>query len=364
MNQVKTIRICFLLLLLSLPALPLKAQETALRYVDVADMSLYGREEKLAGEGFLRFGQSDLAELPERVQELSQNTAGLYLDFKSDSKKIGLRWELDQYRDLKNMTPIAVNGFDLYGYRDGQWQFVASARPEGKENAAVLVKNLEGHFQNYRLYFPLYTGVEEVALGIEQDAALLPADSALVPEKRVVIYGSSITQGASASRPGMAFPSILSRKLGAEFLNYGFSGSGKMELEVAQILKNVETDLFILDCVPNPSPEQIAARTVPFVLELRKSQPDTPILMVESVFRENAHWDSNLRRKVEAQNRAFREAFLQLKQQGHENLFYVDSEGHIGKDHEGTIDGSHFTDLGHFRMAEKLLPVIEEILSK
>lgn len=350
------------LLMLPLLAVTFSLSGQELRYVNADQFHLSGQDPRAEGT-YQRFAAGLLEELPERVQELSFNTAGFYIDFHTNSSTIALKWEVDQYRNLMNMTQIAVNGFDLYGMRGGKWQFIAVARPGGsRESEATVISNMDGNFTNYRLYFPLYTGVDSLQIGIDAEAEIKATDNARTADTRVLIYGSSITQGASASRPGMVFSSILSRMLDMEFLNFGFSGSGKMELEVAQVLSGIESDLIILDCVPNPSPQQINARAVPFIKLLRTAQPGTPILMVESVFRENAHWDEKLREQVLGQNKAFWEAYLDLKKEGMQNLFYVRQNGHIGNDHEGTIDGVHFSDLGHSRMAQKLAPLITEIL--
>ena len=351
-----------LLLVLLVCTISLSAQE--IRFVTADQFDLLGQDPRAKGS-YHRFEEGLLVDLPERVRELSFNTSGFYLDFESNSSTIALKWEVDQFRQLMNMTPIAVNGFDLYGQRDGSWQFIAAGTPRGTtESQATLIANLKGDYTSYRLYFPLYTGVERLEIGIDSLATIRPVDPIKEYDTKVLIYGSSITQGASASRPGMAFPSILSRILSVEFLNFGFSGSGKMELEVAKALSGIQSDLIILDCVPNPSPEQIAQRAVPFIKTLRKAQPDTPILMVEGVFRENARWNEKLGERVVDQNKAFREAYQELQEAGMDNLFYISQEGHIGSDHEGTIDGVHFSDLGHYRMAQKLAPYISEILEE
>lgn len=349
----------FLPLLLFLIPVVFTAQEV--KYYDVQHFTLGGQASPASGT-YQRFASQDMEGLPQRVQELSQNSAGIYLDFHTDSPNINLRWEVDQYRSLKNLTSIAINGFDLYAKNGETWQFVGVAVPQDKHSSVSILKNGDGQMRQYRLHFPLYTGLVNLEIGINPDSNLLQ-ERETEASKKILIYGSSITQGASASRPGMAFPSLLSRMLNVEVLNFGFSGSGKMEAEVAEVLSTIPSDLIVLDCVPNPSPQEISQRTVPFVKRLRQSQPATPIVMVESVFREHAHWNMQLAQQVAAQNRAFKEAYQELKAEGMEQLYYVTSEGHIGSDHEGTIDGTHFSDLGHFRMAEKLAPILSDILN-
>lgn len=349
----------FLLLLLFL--FPFVGTAQQVKYYDVQDFQLKGQADQATGT-YQRLTGEDIEALPYRVQELSRNTAGIYLDFWTDSPIVNLRWEVDQYRSLKNMTPIAINGFDLYAENEGSWQYAGVAVPQDKQSTANMLRHGDGKMRQYRLYFPLYTGLVHLEIGIDPGSRIWQQEETSSPG-RILIYGSSITQGASASRPGMAFPSLLSRMLDVEVLNFGFSGSGKMEVEVAQVLSQIPSDVIVLDCVPNPSPEEIAQRTIPFVKRLRQSQPSTPIVMVESVFREHAHWNTNLQQNVNLQNAAFKKAYQELLGQGIAGLYYVSSEGHIGSDHEATIDGTHFSDLGHYRMAQKLAPILSNILN-
>ncbi|RAV28420.1 SGNH/GDSL hydrolase family protein [Sinomicrobium soli] len=352
-----------LIFFFTLGTLGIYAQEhEEIRYVDISRFELLGKSDIADAVNFYRIDEALTAGFSERLKALSKNTAGFNVVFKTDASFITVKWELDRYKVLSNMTPIAVDGLDLYGWNDGKWQYVSSARPSGEENTWTFIKNMSGEMRHYRIYFPLYTGVKKMEIGIDPESTILPADGSLLPKRKIAIYGSSITQGASASRPGMAFTSVLGRKLNADIYNLGFSGSGKMEMEMAEALTGITPDLFVLDCVPNPSVEQIRTRTVPFVKTLRKAHPDIPVLMVESVFREHAHWDREWEKTVSGQNAAFRKAYLDMKEGGMDKLYYIGSEGLIGNDHEATIDGTHFTDVGHMRMADRLYPLIVEIL--
>lgn len=339
-----------------------KAQETY-KFVPAQELSLKGKISTATPGVFVRLDTAQVKRLPKRVQQLSRNTAGIYVDFISDASSIRVKWVLDNFREMYNMTPLAINGLDLYAWNGDRWQYVASGKPVDSINERNIITNLDGKPRRYRLHFPLYTGVESLEIGVPKGAVLKKINPELLPEKKIVIYGSSITQGASASRPGLAYPAILARIFKAETFNLGFSGAGKMELEMAKILGKVDADLFILDCVPNPSPEQIRERTQPFVKTLRISKPKVPILMVESVYRERAHWDSEVKKRVEEQNSAFRQAYEGLLREGLRDLYYISTTELIGVDNEATIDGTHLNDLGQMRMAERLGKEIKKIFS-
>lgn len=178
----------------------------------------------------------------------------------------------------------------------------------------------------------------------------------------MVVYGSSIVQGPSACRPGMACPAILQRDLGIDVINLGFSGNAKMEKAVGTYLATVPADCYVLDCIPNPSPEEIEERIVPFIKQLRKQNPATPIILVETVFRENGNFDLELGKRVKKQNENARKGYDKLVKEGIKQLYYISSDQLIGTDHEATTDGVHLSDLGFKRIAEAIKKVVVQVI--
>src|SRR5690606_298630 len=126
-------------------------------------------------------------------------------------------------------------------------------------------------------------------IGVSKQASFtaLPART----EKPVVVYGTSIAQGGCASRPGMAWTAILERQLGVPMVNLGFSGNGRMEEEVVNLVAEINARVFVLDCLPNlggVEPAEVEKRIVHAVRYLRKKHPGTPIVLAEhSGFVEN-----------------------------------------------------------------------------
>ncbi|MBJ7882478.1 SGNH/GDSL hydrolase family protein [Gelidibacter salicanalis] len=352
----------FLLIFICLPLYSVAKQLDSIKYYDVDKFQIIGKSTLSDSLKFYRIKETLVKDFPEKVKELAKNTSGFNVVFQTNSTSLSLKWQLREYKTFANMTPIAINGFDLYGWNENKWQFVAAAKPSSINNEVAIVKNLDGRMHHFRLYFPLYTGVKKVKIGIDADKKIERINKSFLPHKKIVIYGSSITQGASASRPGMTFSAIIGRNLNADVYNFGFSGAGKMEIEVALVLSKLKPDLFILDCVPNASMEQINTRTMPFIEALRKDNPNIPVLMVESLFREDGHWDIEKGKKVLGQNQAFKNIYLKLKELNDVNLFYLNHHNLIGKDNEATIDGTHFNDIGHMRMADNLIESVHNIL--
>ena len=203
------------------------------------------------------------------------------------------------------------------------------------------------------MYLPLYSGVTELRIGIEQDATIAqPPPRPAGRDKPLVFYGTSITQGGCASRAGMCHPAILGRWLDRAVLNLGFSGSGKMEPELAHLLGELDAAVFVLECLPNMTTEMVRQRVQPFVRILRAAQPTNPILLVESPLNPDAN----------PGNEALRNAFENLTEQGVSGLYYLPGKTQLAGSENGTVDGVHPTDLGFFRIATAYEPVLRSIL--
>ena len=195
--------------------------------------------------------------------------------------------------------------------------------------------------------------MSELRLGVEEGARIGPA--AERPAERrlpIVFYGTSITQGGCASRAGMCHPAMVGRWLDRPVINLGFSGSGKMEPELATLLGELPAALFVLECLPNMTTSMVGERVAPFVLALRQAQPTTPILLVESP----------LGGPDNPGNVALRRVFAELDVDGVHALYFVRGGELLAGRENGTVDGVHPTDLGFSRMAEVLEPVLRDIL--
>lgn len=348
-------------LVVSLCVFNAELQAQKIEYTDARKLTLYGKPH-ISGPHFHRVDTARYNDMPAHVKTLSTYPAGLVIAFKTNSKQIHAKWAVKpRVNPYKNMTAIASRGLDLYIRKNNQWIFAGAGVPDDSLSTDMIVGNMADGEKECLLFLPLYDELLSLDIGVEQGSAISPLQVAW--KGKIVIYGSSITQGASAARPGIAYPALLSRHLGYEIVNLGFSGSGKMEESVGRMVTDVEdVDLFILDCAANPSPQQIAERTETFVKLIRDRHPDVPILMIESVIREGGNFDEKIRKKVSDQNANFRMAYTRLVKNGMRKLHLIKGDDLLGHDHEGTIDGTHPNDLGFDRMLKVIEPGIKEIL--
>jgi lysophospholipase L1-like esterase len=263
------------------------------------------------------------------------------------------------------MPATGVSGLDLYVKDKGGWHWIGAGRPgaKGTSHQAQLVGGLPAGKREFMLYLPLYNGVSSVDIGIHKDQSLAKADPHPAGhDKPIVFYGTSITQGGCASRPGMVHTAILGRRLDRPVINLGFSGNGKMEPEIAQLLAELDPAVYVIESTPNMTAQEVADRTEPLVRTLRKAHARTPIVLVEEPNFAHGFLVGDVRQRALDRRAALRKAYDRLKEAGVEGLHYLPGDKQFGDDGEATVDGVHATDLGFLRMADAYQPVLAEIL--
>ena len=337
-----------------------EASEANIIYTNANQLQLLGKA-TMEGSFFHRIDTVRYKDLPKSVKKLYAHSSGLAIAFKTNSTVIKARWTIPNKRQNTNMTPIMQKGLDLYIKKEGEWQYAGVGIPQGIHSTSTLAENMDTSEKACILYLPLYDEITHLEIGVSSDAYLKKTKNPF--KGKIIVYGSSITQGASASRPGLAYPSQLSRSSGYQFINMGLSGNGKMESSVAKMLAEIKNvDAFILDCIPNPTADEIRDRTIPFVKTIREKYPDIPVIFIQSVFREKGNVNKTVRHRVNEQNKAIEEQIEKLHKLGYKNLYLIKENHFLGTDHEGTVDGVHPNDLGFKRMVKEIQPVITNIL--
>jgi GDSL-like Lipase/Acylhydrolase family/N-terminus of Esterase_SGNH_hydro-type len=296
---------------------------------------------------------------------LSHDSAGLSVRFTTDSPVVAARWSLRKDSlDMFHMPSTGVSGLDLYAKHNGDWRWVAMGRPEKQNgNEKTLVSLAPAGVHEYLLYLPLYNGIGSLEIGIKPDATLHKAPAYQESRaKPVLFWGTSILQGGCASRPGMAYPSIIGRRLQRDVINLGFSGNGKMDPELVQMIAKLDVSAYVIDCGPNMTPPLIAERTEPLVKTLRAAHPQTPIVLVENIHYQDGWFIESKRASYVNKNAELKAAYDRLRSQGIRGLYYIPCDDLFGNDSEATVDGVHATDLGFMRMADVIEPVLRRIL--
>ncbi len=254
------------------------ADREGLRFysVDSAPFSLHGIF--FEGDRYRRLPESVARTVNSGVLRLHANTAGGRVRFVTDSPYIAVHVKLANCGKMPHFPLTGSIGMDLY---TGTRYLGTFCPPFDVENSfeGAIITHLEGK-REYTVNLPLYSEVKELYIGVKEGSALEGAPAYTV-EKPVVFYGSSITQGGCASRPGNAYPAILSRKLDFDYINLGFSGNAKGEKEIAEYIAGLSMSAFVLDYDHNaPTPAHLAATHEEMFKTIRKTHPDLPILML------------------------------------------------------------------------------------
>lgn len=295
------------------------------------------------------------------VWSLSRNSAGMTVRFKSNATAIHARYSLSAEVKMAHMPATGHSGVDLYARDEkGKWRWVNVSRPAAKDVVAPLSENMTAAPREWLLHLPLYNSVEKLEIGVNEGAAF----EGIAPRQQglLIFYGTSITHGACASRPGMCHPAILGRRLELPVLNLGFSGNGRMDAAVGEFLGRLDAAVFVIDCLPNMDAKLVTERCIPLVKQLRAARPQTPIVLVEDRRNTNSWIHPDRAAHHTANHAALKEAFGKLQEQGVQRLFYVPGDPLLGDDGEGATDGSHPNDLGFVRQADVMEPVIRAAL--
>jgi len=330
------------------------------------------RELGLEGQGWQDV-KAPFDRLPARMEKavrppvwsLSRHSAGMAVRFVTAAPEIHARWTLTSSRlAMDHMPATGVSGLDLYvKSKDGRWLWVNVGRATAQSNTQKMAADFPAGENESLLYLPLYNGVSSVEVGLPTGEQLKTAPASPGERRRpILFYGTSITHGACASRPGMPHPAILGRRFGRPVINLGFSGNGRMDLELAGLFGELDPAVYVIDCLPNMAADLVKKNAEPFLRALRKAKPDTPILLVEDRTYANAHFAAGKLKRNLTSRAEFRKIYERMKAEGIKGLHYLEGDGLLGDDTEGTVDSSHPNDLGFMRQADAFAEALHPLL--
>ncbi|ADV44724.1 SGNH/GDSL hydrolase family protein [Bacteroides helcogenes] len=319
--------------------------------------------------------QGTYARLPSKAQnkvrkplwDLSCNSAGLSVAFYSDSPEIKIKYVVKGARSMAHMPATGVSGVDLYATdRNGRSRWCAARYSFGDtiiySYGGLTYEDSSDRGYGYELFLPLYNTVSFLEIGVKENASIsfIPVSE----EKPVVVYGTSIAQGACASRPGMAWTNIVRRKSGHPVINLGFSGNGKLEKELFDLLSEVDAKLYVIDCMPNMTADTavIADRILKGV-EILRARSNAPILLVEHSGYTNEYTSDGVKASYRATNLQLRKAYNALMNAEVADIYYLTKE-EIGLSMDSMVEGVHPSDLGMQQYADAYLRKICEILER
>ena len=391
------------LALLVLDAAAEERKELRMREFDPIDVGaeVHGSGwESLAGR-FVRLEDSAEGLVRKPVWDLSRNSAGLSLVFRSNTRRLELSFDVFGWKGMNHMPATGVSGVDLFAYKpDGEELWCAakfmpqfkeeyievpaqtssdpssaqtstaqtSSAPSSAQARTVRVTRVAYSFEQidyeegceeyeWHLYLPLYNTVENFRMAVEEGCRLewVPRDE----RQPIVVYGTSIAQGACATRPGMAWTNLVERELRYPVVNLGFSGNGKLEAELFALLDQIDAGVYIIDCLPNIKVTDNFEEKLEAGIKLLREHHSCPILVVDHSGHTNDR--TNLSRCFPDElNRRQAALVKRLRKEGIKQLYYL-TRNEIAWDKDSMVEGIHPNDRGMMQQAEAVCGKLRQI---
>jgi len=307
------------------------------------------------GGKFRRMPEDVAAKVSDGVNCLHSNTAGGRVRFKTDSKYVAIYTKMSNIGKMPHFALTGSAGFDLYVRIDGEDRYIGSYKPpfEITDGYESIIEFDDEQMREITINFPLYSDVNELYIGLSDEAHVFEADNYKY-EKPIVYYGSSITQGGCASRPGNSYQAIITRRFDIDHINLGFSGNAKAEDTMAEYIKTLDMSIFVYDYDHNsPNCEHYEKTHEKMFKTIREAHPDIPIIMMS---RPNHYLNEGMKKRVEIMKKTYKNA----KANGDNNVYFLTGENlTVLCKNEGTVDNVHPNDFGFASMAAALGDLLE-----
>ena len=336
----------------------------------------------LEGQGWTNEVKEPYNRLPARAEKLvrkpvwslSRNSTGLIIRFKTNAETLTIKYAVKGRLNMAHFSTTGVSGLDLYAVNSkGDWSWGPGRYNFGDQPGDTITYTYSiskdagnKNDREYVLYLPIYNTVSWLKIGVPKNTVFepLPARS----QKPIVIYGTSITQGACASRPGMAWPAIVGRRLDHSMINLGFSGNGTLDKEMIELVSEVDAKMYVLDCLGNMMgrgtfpKEEVKRRVIWAVKYLQSKRPSVPIVLAEFGAFSDGRLDQSRGEAIDEQNDILKDAFSELQKSGVKNIHLITSkEMNMGM--EDTVDYGHPTDLGLMHYADAFEKIFRTALN-
>lgn len=287
--------------------------------------------------------------ISENVDILRKHPAGLNIIFNTNSTTIKVKAKLAGAAYMSHMTAVGTIGFGLYVLKNNKWLFLGATKVNSSDYVATVIKNMDCKLNTYRLYFPLYQELKEAYVGVDEKAKF----EFIKPKMdNLVIYGTSISQGGCATRPGMDYGAILGRILNLNVINLGFSGSCKIEENMVKVLNEIDKKYLILELESNSPGYDHMKEHLTYMLDHLENKDQFDIYLISHFADTETLVNKNLKK--------YRQGFKEL-QKSFKDVIFLDGEALTKElDYEGTVDGVHMTDLGFYHLAKKLAKILRD----
>lgn len=344
-----------------------KITENNITFYDANDdrFSLHGGYYSYEDKKYRRLDKELARKVNDGVFVLAEHTSGIRVRFSTNSPFIAIRASLSKVIPMQHMPltgqasfGLVVDGLSKKTFSVTFDDVHKSSKDETFFENIIYLNNTD--FNDIEIYFPLYNGVNSLLIGVKDNSEIKPYSKPYSIDKPLLFYGSSITQGGCASKPDNQYSAIIAKKLNADFINLGFSGSAKGEDAISDYISSLNPSVFIYDYDHNaPTVEHLKNTHEKLFLNFRKNHKNTPVIMISKPDFHNDNVSENvLRREI------VYSTYKNAVENGDKNVYFIDGETlFTAVDYDYcTVDGCHPNDLGFYRMATSILPFIKKAL--
>lgn len=329
--------------------------------------SVYGLLPGEVGDPFCRVPRKVAEKVNAGVLRLYGNTAGGRVRFRTNSSCVAIRAKMPGKCLMPHMPFVGSSGFDLYVINSGIYQYKGSFIPPINRGDVfeAIVKFDNRIMKEIVIHFPLYDNVDELLIGLDYDALIEKGNNYRLA-KPVVFYGSSITQGGCASRPGNGYTNLITQKLDLDHVNLGFSGNARGEKTMAEYISEQPMSLFFMDYDHNSAVVQLQANHEPFFLTIREKNPDLPIILAS---RTDVPRTVQMAEQRDCRRKVILQTYENALKRGDKNVEFIDGSTVYSQAEQlglaadcCTVDGVHPNDLGFACMANSFGKVISRMI--
>ncbi|MGN1059159.1 MAG: SGNH/GDSL hydrolase N-terminal domain-containing protein [Clostridia bacterium] len=309
---------------------------------------------------YFRLPERAKAKLPQAIVDLAECATGGVVRFCSDSRALQLTGAYLPFNPIPHMPLTGQAGFDVYVRENGKDRLLTNFKPQTEDIAGgqydfVYSCLLPEGMHEYRIYMPLYVGLEKLEIGLEEGSRVEKAPAHRV-EKPLLFYGASITQGACASRPSTCQAAMAAAAVDAELINLAFSNNGGCEPEMAELISELDLSCLIVSTRPKVKQPELYEN---FFKIIREKRPDLPVIftmypLVNSEQRESLKKGRDITLRT----------YMTAKDSGDQKVYFLDGFNVLGDltPEAASVDRTHPTDLGFYFMAKAIIPVLREAL--
>lgn len=319
------------------------------------------------GQGFLRMPPEVAERVSDDVAVLNHHTTGGRILFSTDSSVVEIRVSYDYLSRLRNIE-LASLGFVLIERCGKVRKYIKIMPPDYNHNTGyVFSVDLEGSgMRDYILYFPVVGRVGELTVGLSAGACVKPLN--LYTDAPIVYYGSSITQGFCAGRPDNTYEAFIEKWCERDFVNLGFSGSGRGEDEMIEYLATLDCSIFVSDYNHSGIDLDIFRRQHPKLYrEFRKTHPETPIIILSKTCMYVGLDNIDEHERASAQEKIIYDTYRMARDSGDKNVYFLSGVEMLDclspTDRMSAMnDSDHPNELGFYIMAKKIYSVMKDLL--